>query len=129
VQNRFGLEGSGEWRRCWGQGQEGEMTQTMYEHVNKWIIKKIISLNFIIKTVIEKQNIVSIVSIQWTGIFNNRFADHLFCNKQKFLLSFVDQLYLNRSSDLYVLNRTVSATTKGLMDYWLIDWLIQCLAM
>jgi hypothetical protein len=24
----------------WGRGQEGEMTQTIYEHVNKWILKK-----------------------------------------------------------------------------------------
>jgi hypothetical protein len=25
----------GEWRRGWGCGKEGEMTQTMYAHVNK----------------------------------------------------------------------------------------------
>jgi hypothetical protein len=35
VQNRFYLEGRGEGVRGWGQEQEGEMTQTMYAHVNK----------------------------------------------------------------------------------------------
>jgi hypothetical protein len=43
AQNRFCLEGRGEGNRGSGQGQEGEMTQTMYVHVNKWtIIKKAI---------------------------------------------------------------------------------------
>jgi hypothetical protein len=38
AQNRFCLKGRwGEWV---GQGQEGEITQTMYAHVNKLIIKK-----------------------------------------------------------------------------------------
>jgi hypothetical protein len=35
AQNMFCLEGRWEGRRRWGQGQEGEMTQTMYAHVNK----------------------------------------------------------------------------------------------
>jgi hypothetical protein len=33
AQNRFCLEGRGEGEE--GQGQEGEMTQTIYAHVNK----------------------------------------------------------------------------------------------
>jgi hypothetical protein len=34
AQNRFCLEGRGR-GRGWRQGREGEMTQTMYAHVNK----------------------------------------------------------------------------------------------
>jgi hypothetical protein len=34
VQNRFFLQGRGEGRRKWGQGQEREMNQTMYARVN-----------------------------------------------------------------------------------------------
>jgi hypothetical protein len=34
-----GREGEG--RGGWGQGQQGEMTQTMYAHVNKLILKNL----------------------------------------------------------------------------------------
>jgi hypothetical protein len=34
VQNRFCLEARGVWEIARGQGQEREMTQTMYAHVN-----------------------------------------------------------------------------------------------
>jgi hypothetical protein len=35
AQNRYCLEERGEEMRGWGQGQVGEMTQTMYAYVNK----------------------------------------------------------------------------------------------
>jgi hypothetical protein len=35
AQNRFCLEGKGEGRKECRWGQEGEMTQAMYAHVNK----------------------------------------------------------------------------------------------
>jgi hypothetical protein len=35
AQNKFCLEGRGEEGKGWGWGQEGEMTQTMYAHLNK----------------------------------------------------------------------------------------------
>jgi hypothetical protein len=35
VQNRFCLKGRAERGRGWRWGKEGEMTQTMYAHVNK----------------------------------------------------------------------------------------------
>jgi hypothetical protein len=40
AQNRFCLEGRGEGRRGWQRGQEGEIAQTMYAHVNKLIMVK-----------------------------------------------------------------------------------------
>jgi hypothetical protein len=35
VQNKICLKGRRKEERGWGQGQEGEMTQIMYAHVNK----------------------------------------------------------------------------------------------
>jgi hypothetical protein len=35
AQNRFCLEGRGEGERRWGWVQKGEMTQTMFAHLNK----------------------------------------------------------------------------------------------
>jgi hypothetical protein len=40
MQNRICLELREEEGKGWGRGQRGEVTQTMYAHVNKRIIKK-----------------------------------------------------------------------------------------